>query len=103
MAAAKSTDTAPLAPAEPARYRVVQPSYIGEAMRQEGEVVFYDGEPGENLEPLNDAATAAKAAARPPGIGPGHPQFVRELIRRDKQGEPMGLPGGGVADPDAKG
>lgn len=40
-----------------AKYRVLELSYIGIHLVQEGDIVDYDGEPGSNLE-LVDEATA---------------------------------------------
>lgn len=48
---------------EKARYRVLRLSFIGNQLLEEGAEVQYDGEPGSNLEPLNDAAKAAKKKA----------------------------------------
>ena len=45
-----------------ARYRVRELSYIDNRLVDAGEEVVYDGLPGSNLEPLNDAAEAAAAA-----------------------------------------
>lgn len=35
-------------------YRVLQESFINDAIRLEGEYVQYDGEPGSNLEPVSE-------------------------------------------------
>jgi len=48
---------------EEARYRVRELSYIDNRLVDAGEEVTYDGLPGHNLEPLNDAAEAAAAKA----------------------------------------
>lgn len=45
---------------EKAKYRVLRLSFIGNQLLDEGAEVEYDGEPGSALEPLNDAAEAAK-------------------------------------------
>lgn len=44
---------------ETAKYRVVQKSFMYGHTLEPGSEVEYDGEPGDNLEPLNDAAHAA--------------------------------------------
>lgn len=51
---------------EPAKYKVLRQSYINDQIVEEGAEVFYDGVPGSALEPINDAANAAKAAAPVP-------------------------------------
>ncbi len=48
---------------EKATYRVLRLSFIGNQLLDEGAEVEYDGEPGSALEPLNDAAEAAKKKA----------------------------------------
>lgn len=48
---------------EKAKYRVTRLSFIVNQLVHEGEEVEYDGEPGSALEPLNDAAKAAKKKA----------------------------------------
>ncbi|EHP6080511.1 hypothetical protein ABVS80_001139 [Escherichia coli] len=48
---------------EKAKYRVTRLSFIVNQLLHEGEEVEYDGEPGSALEPLNDAAKAAKKKA----------------------------------------
>ncbi|ENB1790533.1 hypothetical protein ABHE03_003671 [Salmonella enterica] len=52
---------------EKARYRVLRLSHIHNNLWPEGSEVEYDGEPGTALEPLNDAARAAKAKAKHKG------------------------------------
>ncbi|ENZ7720357.1 hypothetical protein NAK94_002516 [Klebsiella aerogenes] len=49
--------------AEKAKYRVLRLSHIHNNLWPEGSEVEYDGVPGSALEPLNDAAKAAKAKA----------------------------------------
>jgi hypothetical protein len=44
-----------------AQYRVLQTSFINNALVQEGEVVEFDGEPGSNLEPLKKSKKGASA------------------------------------------
>lgn len=48
---------------EKAKYRVLRLSHIHNNLWPEGSEVEYDGEPGSALEPLNDAAKAAKEKA----------------------------------------
>ena len=48
---------------EKAKYRVLRLSYIHNNLWPEGSWVEYECEPGSALEPLNDAAMAAKAKA----------------------------------------
>lgn len=45
-----------------ARYKVLEKSYIGNRLEEAGAEVDYDTEPGENLEPLDEAAHEAVAA-----------------------------------------
>ena len=52
---------------EKAKYRVLRLSHIHNNLWPEGSEVEYDGEPGTALEPLNDAARAAKAKAKHKG------------------------------------
>lgn len=49
--------------AEKAKYRVLRLSHIHNNLWPEGSEVEYDGVPGSALEPLNEAAKAAKAKA----------------------------------------
>lgn len=46
-------------------YRVLARSFIGNSIVEEGAEVVYHGEPGSNLEPLNDVAERAKAGRKP--------------------------------------
>lgn len=47
-----------------AKYRVTKQSFINHALVNEGDVIEYDGIPGDNLEPMDTPAkTAAKTAA----------------------------------------
>lgn len=48
---------------EVARYKVLAPSYINKQLLFEGDEVDYEGKPGSALEPINDAAIAAKKKA----------------------------------------
>lgn len=52
---------------EKAKYRILRLSFIGNQLLDEGAEVEYDGEPGTALEPLNDAAKAAKSKAKHKG------------------------------------
>ena len=38
------------------KYKVLQKSFLGNRLVEEGEVVDYDGEPSDNLEPVDKAA-----------------------------------------------
>lgn len=40
------------------KYRVLHKSFIGNTIREEGEIVEYDGEPGPNLEPVRELKAA---------------------------------------------
>ncbi|SSL53542.1 Uncharacterised protein [Klebsiella quasipneumoniae] len=55
---------------EKAKYRVLRLSHIHNNLWPEGSEIEYDGEPGSALEPLNDAAKAAKAKAKHKGDTP---------------------------------
>lgn len=48
---------------EKAKYRVLRLSHIHNNLWPEGSEVEYEGEPGTALEPINEAAVKAKAAA----------------------------------------
>ncbi|HHK8874969.1 TPA: hypothetical protein ACQZB3_000549 [Escherichia coli] len=48
---------------EKAKYRVLRLSHIANQLWPEGSEVEYDGIPGSALEPINDAAKAAKSKA----------------------------------------
>lgn len=52
---------------EKAKYRVLRLSHIHNQLWPEGSEVEYDGKPGSALEPINDAAKAAKAKAERKG------------------------------------
>ena len=45
-----------------AQFKVLQKSFIDNAIREEGDIVEYDGEPGSNLEPLAKPRRARAAA-----------------------------------------
>lgn len=49
---------------EKAKYRVLRLSHIHNNLWPEGSEIEYDGVPGSALEPLNDAAMAAKSKAK---------------------------------------
>lgn len=67
-------------------YRCLAVAWIGDTIRAAGSEVEYDGEPGLNLQPLNEAAKLAKSKARhrepieapmlpepsPPPVAPGN-------------------------------
>lgn len=46
------------------KYRVLQKSFIGNALRDEGDIVEYDGEASANLQPLEEPE-AKQAKAKP--------------------------------------
>lgn len=46
-----------------AQYRVKEKSFIGNALREAGDVVDFDGAPSSNLEPLDAPAQAAVEAS----------------------------------------
>lgn len=50
---------------EKPRYRVNEVSWIHNTLQAEGAIVEYEGRPGAHMEPINDAARAAVAAAGP--------------------------------------
>lgn len=52
---------------EKAKYRVLRLSHIHNQLWPEGSEVEYDGKPGSALEPINDAAKAAKEKAERKG------------------------------------
>lgn len=45
------------------QYRVLQKSFIGNRIAEEGEIVDYDGEPSSNLELVKKGKKAAEAPA----------------------------------------
>lgn len=78
---------------EKARYRITRLSFIGNQLLDEGAEVEYDGEPGSALEPLNDAAKAAKKKAEK-----GQPKDVKEptaTVLKDGENHPGGEGGEG--------
>lgn len=44
-----------------AKYKILTRSFIGNALHEEGDIVDYDGEVGDNLEPLDGPAAKRKA------------------------------------------
>lgn len=42
------------------KYRVLEKSFIGGRIVEEGEVIEFDGKAGNNLEPIKDSAPKAK-------------------------------------------
>lgn len=44
-----------------AQYRVLEKSFIDNAIREVGDIVEYVGEPGQNLEPMAPAPVKGKA------------------------------------------
>ncbi|HGA3340239.1 TPA: hypothetical protein ACIR6E_001181 [Enterobacter roggenkampii] len=72
---------------EKAIYRILRLSFIGNQLLEEGAEVQYDGEPGSNLEPLNDAAKAAKKKAdqkRGKSVVDEAPAAVASVVNDDK-------------------
>ena len=47
-----------------ASYRVLKTSFVNNAIRQEGEIVDYGGEAGDNLESLDDPVEAPPRTAK---------------------------------------
>lgn len=45
-----------------AKYEVVETSFIGNQLRQPGEIVEHDGEVSDNLKPVEDDKPAKRAA-----------------------------------------
>lgn len=85
---------------EKARYRITRLSFIGNQLLDEGAEVEYDGEPGSALEPLNDAAKAAKKKADQKRGGqqdvkPAEPTVITNGNDKKPEGE------GGEQDADA--
>lgn len=67
------------------RWSVTKTSFINGRLEQPGNVVEYDGVPGSNLDPIDEDAKAAKAAAAKtsgkPGLAPApHPDADRSLV-----------------------
>ena len=64
-----------------AQYRVLKDSFIGNSLVKEGDVVDYDGTPGDNLEPVDKAAkAAAKIAAKIAAQGEADAQAAAALV-----------------------
>lgn len=87
---------------EKAKYRITRLSFIGNQLLDEGAVVEYDGEPGSNLEPLNDAAKAAAKKAeqkRGKNTAPSGPAPVASVVNtadHNPEGEGEGGEGDGT-------
>lgn len=54
------------------KYRVLEPSFINNALVKEGDIVEFDGIPGSNLEPIDKAAKSA--ASSPEAVAANTPQ-----------------------------
>ena len=50
------------------KYRVLERSFIDNALREEGAEIDFDGEAGPNLEPIEDAKPAKKASKDDPAL-----------------------------------
>lgn len=81
---------------ETAKYRVLRLSHINNNLWPEGSEVEYDGEPGSALEPLNDAAKAAKQKAEKKGKAQAsdavtsvvpNPSNPQEIINQPQPGD----------------
>lgn len=57
------------------RYRVLELSYFNDRIVQAGEEINYDGNPGNNLEPLDEEAAAARAK-----VLADEPERIRKLL-----------------------
>jgi len=57
-----------------AQYKVLAKSFINNAIREEGEIVEYDGRPGSNLELIESDRPVAKAKGKKGGDAPFEPQ-----------------------------
>lgn len=53
-----------------AQYRVLQRSFIGNRLVDEGDVVDYEGEPSDNLECIDDAPSKKGKKPTPPDAPP---------------------------------
>jgi len=75
---------------EKAKYRILRLSFIGNQLLDEGTEVEYDGEPGSALEPINDAAKAAKKKAeqkRGKVVSDNGPAPVASVVTDDDKSE----------------
>ncbi|AYC20067.1 hypothetical protein DZA65_03192 [Dickeya dianthicola] len=84
---------------EKAKYRVLRLSHIHNQLWEEGAEVEYDGEPGGALEPINEAAKAAKKKAE---LKRGKTRDDEKLAGKDGDGgdgdgEPGGAPSADIA------
>ncbi|CAM8501822.1 hypothetical protein KVG90_21695 [Klebsiella pneumoniae] len=80
---------------EKAKYRVLRLSHIANQLWPEGSEVEYDGIPGTALEPINDAAKAAKAKAERKG------EAAKTIIPNGTGNPPV--PGGNSNQPGPEG
>jgi hypothetical protein len=74
------------------KYRVLTKSFIDNHLREEGDVVDYDGYPSDNLEPLDDEGRAKQKE----GVKVAK-QAMQQLI---KETQPLMGPGGAPFDQD---
>lgn len=84
------------------KFEVLQKSFIGNRIVEEGEIVDYDGEPSDNLKPVDKAAkkaaesvdadaSAAESAERlAAAANTGSPDGVVDADASAGQGEPTG-------------
>lgn len=78
---------------EKAKYRILRLSFIGNQLLDEGTEVEYDGEPGSALEPINDAAKAAKKKAEQKHgkvVSDNGPAPVASVVTDDDKSEDEG-------------
>lgn len=57
-----------------AQYRIKTKSFVNNGIREEGEIVEYEGIPGDNLEPMDKPAEKAVKAA----IGANNDDIIRQ-------------------------
>lgn len=62
-----------------AQYRVLEKSYIGNTIVEEGDIVEFGGRPGHNLELIGDEATAQAEA--PAGEAKPQKGFARKAAK----------------------
>jgi hypothetical protein len=74
-----------------ARYTVNSKSFVGNAIREEGEVIEYEGIPGPNLTPLDDAAQAEADAAAADAVA-----LKADQVARQQAAAQTGDPGNAV-------
>lgn len=75
------------------KYKVLQKSFIGNRLVEEGETVDYDGEPSDNLEPIDKAAKKVVESIDPDAAAA---EAAERLAAAANSGSPDG-----VVDPDA--